>query len=54
MVPTDSHVKTKNKTFPLNHSLACPSYVIYLAIHTCNAKKAQKIGKVRTRRAANK
>ena len=24
---------TKNKTFLLNHSLACASYAIYLAIH---------------------
>jgi len=26
---------TKNKTFPLNHSLPFASYAIYLAIHTC-------------------
>jgi len=26
----------KNKTFLLNHSLACASYAVYLVIHTCN------------------
>jgi len=42
-VPTDSQVMTK-KTFPVNHSLACASYAIYLAIHTCilSVKKAEK------------
>jgi len=39
-VPTNSQVMTKNKTFALNHSLACASYAIYLArgLHTfiCN------------------
>jgi len=34
-VPTNSQVMTKNETFPLKHSLACASYAIYLAIHTC-------------------
>jgi len=29
---------TKNKTFPLSHSLACASYAIYLAIHACTCK----------------
>jgi len=52
-VPTDSQVMTKNKTFPLNHSLACASYAIYLAIGTCKCKESKKIGKV-TRRVANK
>jgi len=33
---------TKNKTFLLNHSLACASYAIYLVIHTyANVKKAK-------------
>jgi len=47
---------TKNKTFPLNHSLACANYAIYVAIHACidYAKKAEKIGKVMIRRVANK
>jgi len=47
---------TKNKTFPLNHSLACANHAIYLAIHTVHAyvKKAEKIGKVMMRRVANK
>jgi len=53
-VPTDSHVMTKNKIFPLNHSLACASYAIYLAIHTCICKEGRKIGKVMTRKVANK
>jgi len=46
---------TKNKTFPLNHSLACANYAIYEAIHACigYAKKAEKIGKVMIRRVAN-
>jgi len=36
---------TKNKTFPLNQSLACASYAIYVAIYACTgyAKKAVKI-----------
>jgi len=43
-VPTDSHVMTKKKTFPLNHSLACASYAIYLDIANIHAwvKKAEK------------
>ena len=41
-VPTDSQVMTKNKSFPLNHSLACASYALYLAIHTCKCMKAKK------------
>jgi len=46
---------TKNKTFPLNHSLACASYAInYLAIHTCICNEGRKKGKVMTRRVANK
>jgi len=47
---------TKNKTFPLNHSLACANYAIYVAMHACigYAKKAVKIGKVMMRRVANK
>jgi len=55
-VPTDSQVMTKNKTFPLNHSLVCTSYAIYLAIHTCiqYVKAAEIIRKVMTRRVANK
>jgi len=36
-VRTDSHVMTKNKTFPLNDSLAIASYAICLAIHTVHA-----------------
>jgi len=40
-VPTDSHVMTK-KTFPLNHTLACASYAIYLAKHTCICKEGRK------------
>jgi len=32
---------TKNKTFPLNHSLAYASYAIYLAIHTCKCKEGK-------------
>ena len=35
-------VMTKNKTFPLNHSLACASYAIYVAIHTCKCKESKK------------
>jgi len=55
-MPTDSQVMTKNKAFPLKNSLACSSYAIYLAIHTVHAyvTKAEKIGKVMTRRVANK
>jgi len=45
---------TKNKTFPLNHSLECASYAIYLAIDACKCKESKKIGKVMTRRVANK
>jgi len=45
---------TKNKTFPLNYSLACASYAIYVAIHTCKCKESKKIGKIMTRRVANK
>jgi len=41
-VPTDSRVMTKKNTFPLNHSLACASYTIYLAIHTCICKEGRK------------
>jgi len=52
-VPTDSQVMTKNKTFPLNHCLACATYTVYLAIHSFKCKKA-KLGKVMTRRVANK
>jgi len=49
------YVMTKNKTFPLNHSLACASYASYLAIHTCiYVKKAEKVGKIMTRRVASK
>jgi len=33
---------TKNKTFPLNRSLACASYAIYLAIHTCICNESRK------------
>jgi len=33
---------TKNKTFPLNHSLACASYTIYLAIDTCICEEGRK------------
>jgi len=40
-VTTDSQVMTKNKTFPLNPSLARVSYAIYLATHTCKLKKAK-------------
>jgi len=36
MVATDSQVMTKNKSSPLNYSLARASYAVYLAIHTCN------------------
>jgi len=53
-VPTDLQVMTQNKTFQLNHSLACASYGIYLAIHTCICKEGRKIGKAMTRRLANK
>jgi len=35
-LPADSQVITKIKTLLLSHSLACASYAIYLAIHTCN------------------
>ena len=41
-VPTDSQVMTKNKTFPLNHSLACASYAIYLATYTCISNDGRK------------
>jgi len=41
-VPTDSQAMTKNKTIPLNHSLACASYAIYLAIHICMCKEGRK------------
>jgi len=33
---------TKNKTFPLNHSLECASYAIYLAIDICICKEGRK------------
>ena len=33
-VPTDSQVTTKNKTFPLNYSLACCMQLCYLSSHT--------------------
>jgi len=33
---------TKNKNFPLNHSLASTSYAIYLAIHRCICKEGRK------------
>jgi len=42
MVLTDSHAMTKNKTFPLNRSLACANYALYLAIHTCLCKEGRK------------
>jgi len=47
---------TKNKTFPLNHSLACANYAICEAIHAYigYVKKAEKIGKVMMRRGASK
>jgi len=47
---------TINKTFPLNHCLACANYAIYAAIRACigHVKKAEKIGKVMMRRVANK
>jgi len=35
-------VMTKNKTFQLNHSLACANYAIYLAMHTCICKEGRK------------
>jgi len=54
MVPTDSQVMIKNKTFPLNHSLACARYAICLAKHICKCKESKEIGKVMTRRVANK
>jgi len=41
-VPLDSQVMTKNKTFPLNHSLACANYAIHLATHTCICKEGGK------------
>jgi len=41
-VPTDSQVMTKNKTFLLNHSLACASFAIYLVTHTCICKEGRK------------
>jgi len=41
-VPTDSRVMKKNKTFQLNHSLACANYAVYLAIHTCTFKEGRK------------
>jgi len=41
-VPTDSQVMTKNKAFPLNHSPACASYAICLAIHTCICNEGRK------------
>jgi len=46
----------KNKTFPLNHSLAGASYAIYLAIglHTFICNEGRKIGNVMTRRVAEK
>jgi len=44
MVPTDSQVMTK-KTFPLNHSLACAIYAIYLFIYTRICKADRKNGK---------
>jgi len=47
---------TKNKTFPLNHSLACVDKAIYVAIHACMVyvNKTGKIGKVMMRRVENK
>jgi len=41
-VPTDSQVMTKNKTFPLNHSLECANYAIHFAIHTSICKEGTK------------
>ena len=41
-VPTNSQVVAKNKTFLLNHSLACANHAIYLAIHTCIFKEGRK------------
>jgi len=41
-VPTDSHVMTKNKTFPQNLSLACASFAVYLAINTRIRKEGRK------------
>jgi len=35
-------VMTKNKTFQLNHSLACANCAIYLAMHTCICKEGRK------------
>jgi len=53
--PGCPQVMTKNKTFPLNHSLACATCAIYLGIYACigNVKMAQKIGKVMIKRVAN-
>jgi len=52
-VPTDLQVMTKNKTFPLNHSLACASYAIYLGGHTCICKEGRKIRKSNDEKGAN-
>ena len=41
-VPIDSQVMTKNKTFPLNHSLAWANYAIYLSINTSICKAGRK------------
>jgi len=38
----------------LKPTTACASYAFYLAIHTCICKEGRKIGKVMTRRVANK
>jgi len=50
-VPNVSQVMTKNKTFPLNQSLACANYAINVALYACKgyAKKAVKIGNVMMR-----
>jgi len=45
---------TNNKTFPLNHSLACASYAIYLAFHTCICEAGRKNRKSIDLRVANK
>jgi len=47
---------TKNKTFPLNHSLVCATCAMYVAIYARigYAKKAEQIGKAMVRRVANK
>jgi len=43
MVPTVSQVMIKNKTFPLNHSLTCANYAIYVVIHACIGYSTGKI-----------